>query len=145
LRKSEKEIRVAQTIAHVDDDPDIRQAVRTILEAEGYAVENYAMMSVFLAAIDKMHNLPSLVILDVMVEKDDSGLGAYDILRARFPRLPVILLTSLGEMVRPYFEEEHAKVWIVEKPVTAEKLLAIIQAHIKNADTPAKNIHTAGE
>jgi two-component system, OmpR family, response regulator ChvI len=121
---------LAQKIAHVDDDPDIRQAVRTILEVEGYAIENYAVMADFITALDNKQNIPSLAILDVMVEKEDSGLGAYDILRTKCPQLPVILLTSLGEMIRPYFEQENLKVWIVEKPVIPEKLLSIVHSHV---------------
>jgi len=127
---------MANRIAHVDDDPDIRKAVRTILEAEGYEVENYAEMADFMKSIGNAKIRPALAILDVMVEKEDAGLGAFDALRIKYPDLPVILLTSLGEMIRPYFEQEKETVWIVEKPITPEKLLSIIQSQVKAAGVP---------
>jgi DNA-binding NtrC family response regulator len=123
-------------IAHVDDDPDIRKAVRTILEADGYEVENFAEMADFMKAIGDAKIFPALAILDVMVEKEDSGLGAFDVLRVKCPELPVILLTSLGEMIRPYFEPEKAAVWIVEKPITPEKLLSIVQSQVNATKVP---------
>jgi DNA-binding NtrC family response regulator len=122
---------MAHKIAHVDDDPDIRKAVRTILEAEGYEVENYSEMADFMKSIANAKTRPVLAILDVMVEKEDSGLGAFDVLSTKCPDLPVILLTSLGEMIRPYFEQEKAIVWIVEKPITPEKLLSIVHSQVK--------------
>ena len=38
-----------------------------------------------------------------MVESMDSGLEAYVEIRRRFPKLPMIFMTSLGEEIRPYF------------------------------------------
>jgi FixJ family two-component response regulator len=136
---------MAPTIAHVDDDPDIRQAVRKILEAEGYVVENYSVMADFIKALDTRQNRPALAVLDVMVEKEDSGLGAYDLLRTKCPELPVILLTSLGEMVRPYFEQENASVWIVEKPVSPEKLVSIVHSKVGKTGLLNRLDTTSGE
>lgn len=135
---------MAHKIVHVDDDPDILQAVRKILEAEGYVVENYAVMTDFITALDNMQHYPSLAILDVMVEKEDSGLGAYDILRTKCPEMPVILLTSLGEMIRPYFEQGNSMVWIIEKPVAPEKLLSIVHSRIRKVDTTNQGNNTPG-
>lgn len=126
---------MVQKIVHVDDDPEIRQAVRAILEGEGYVVENFAVMADFLAALDTMPSSPSLVILDVMVEKEDSGLRAYDLVRAKCPELPIVLLTSLGEMIRPYLEKESSMAWIVEKPVTPEKLVSVVRSRARNEST----------
>ena len=43
-----KENGATQRIAHVDDDPDIRDTVRRILDANGYIVDSYQTMSDFM-------------------------------------------------------------------------------------------------
>ena len=42
---------VTQRIAHIDDDPDIRDTVRRILTANGYAVDSYQTMSDFMSIL----------------------------------------------------------------------------------------------
>ena len=53
---------VAQRIAHIDDDPDIRDTVRRILEANEYAVESYQTMNDFMVSLWNSTNPPDLAI-----------------------------------------------------------------------------------
>lgn len=68
---------MTKRIAHVDDDPDIRDAVKRILQKNGYEVEQYLTMKDFIATLEQGNNLPDLAILDVMVESMDAGLTTY--------------------------------------------------------------------
>ena len=125
-----------QRIAHVEDDSDIRDTVRRILSVAGYTVDSYETHSDFIKSLQDATNLPDLAILDVMVESMDAGLDTYEKMRKSFPGIRVIFLTSLGEMILPYFSgESHDWVCIVEKPVEPESLLAIIRSRLDSIKT----------
>jgi DNA-binding response OmpR family regulator len=128
---SVKESGAAQRIAHIDDDPDIRDTARRILVANGYAVDSYQTMKDFMMALQNSNNPPDLAILDVMVETMDAGLEAYVEVRERFPELHLIFMTSLGEEIRPYFHGISDEwILIVEKPVEPVSFLAIIRSRL---------------
>ncbi len=124
---------MAARIAHVDDDPDIREAVQRILCKDGYAVDSYLTMQDFIDSLQDDAKRPDLVILDVMVESMDSGLTTYAQIHKRYPKIQTIFLTSLGDMIRPYFEDgSHKWVCIMEKPVEPISLLATINDRLKS-------------
>ena len=118
------------TIFHVDDDEDIRFAVESILTKENYTVKSYKSTDDLFENVGNAK--PDLIILDVMVEECDSGLKTYDNLKQAYPNIPTMLLTSLGEMVRPYFENNDELVWILEKPVEPQKLISSIKSNLKS-------------
>lgn len=126
---------MAQKIAHVDDDPDIRDAVSRILRMNGYDVDTYLTMEDFINSLQDAGNLPDLAILDVMVESMDAGLITYKQIHERYPTMQAIFLTSLGDMIRPYFEDGSYKwVCVVEKPVEPESLLSIIRERLEDTE-----------
>lgn len=127
---------MAQRIAHVDDDPDIRDAVKCILSNNGYEVDSYLTMEDFVNSFEDISCFPDLAILDVMVESMDAGLTTYAKIHERFPTLQIIFMTSLGDMIRPYFENESGSsewVCIIEKPVEPVSLLSIIDDRLGNS------------
>ena len=129
-----KENCATHRIAHIDDDPDIRDTVRRILNANGYIVDSYQTMGDFIKALQDSRNHPDLAILDVMVETMDSGLEAYIEVRKRFPEIPMIFMTSLGEEIRPYFTGVTDEwILIVEKPVEPVSFLSIIRGRLDNS------------
>lgn len=132
---SAKESGAAQRIAHIDDDPDIRDTVRRILITNGYEVDSYQTMNDFLTSLEDSRNPPDLAILDVMVETMDTGLEAYVEVRKRFPALHMIFMTSLGEEIRPYFTGiSNEWILIVEKPVEPVSFLSIIRSRLDDSE-----------
>ena len=131
---------MAPRIAHVDDDSDIREAVEQILRKNGYEVNSYLTMQDFIDSLEDDANRPDLAILDVMVESMDAGLTTYAQIHKRYPQIQTIFLTSLGDMIRPYFEDgSHEWVCIMEKPVEPMSLLATINERLKNTGEAAKS------
>ena len=131
----EKEGCTTQRIAHIDDDPDIRDTVKRILDANGYGVDSYQTMNDFIVSLGNSQDLPDLAILDVMVETMDIGLETYMEIRKRFPGLHMIFMTSLGEEIRPYFTGISDEwILIVEKPVEPVSLLSIIRNRLDAAE-----------
>ena len=120
---------MAKLIIHVDDDADIRAAVEMILKQTDYELKSYETVDDFTKSEDVAN--ADLVLLDVMVEEIDAGLKAYDQYKSQYPDKPIILLTSLGDMVRPHFENKEKMVVIHEKPIEPEHLLASI-THLLN-------------
>lgn len=117
-----------QRIAHVDDDPDIRDTVRRILNTHGYEVDSYQTTKDFINSLSDPSVVPDLAILDVMVESMDAGLTTYVELHNRFPKMQVIFLTSLGDMILPYFENKSEEwICIIEKPIEPSGLLSIVR------------------
>ena len=71
----------------VDDDPDIVEAGRLVLEREGYEVESASNRAEGMKAIEEVK--PDLLILDVMMEEPDDGLRmAREIRKRRATRSP---------------------------------------------------------
>ncbi|MDT8363904.1 MAG: response regulator [Nitrosomonas sp.] len=119
---------MAQRIAHIDDDPDIRDTVRRILVANGYEVDSYHTSVDFINSLNNPESVPDLAILDVMVESMDAGLKTYLELHERFPEMQAVFMTSLGDMILPYFADKSQEwVCIIEKPVEPTVLLSMIR------------------
>ena len=123
------------TILLVDDDRDIRDSLRIILESKGYTVQTAGNSREALAALKA--KLPNLMILDVMMTTDTEGFDlAFELKKTReFQNLPIIILTSFLEKVRAegpdkfqhILGEEWPAKWLFEKPVDTKKLLAKIE------------------
>jgi DNA-binding response OmpR family regulator len=123
-------------IAHIDDDPDIRDTVKRILTANGYVIDSYQTMNDFLTSLWETATPPDLAILDVMVETMDAGLDAYVEIRKRFPHLHMVFMTSLGEEIRPYFTGLSDEwILIIEKPVDPQSFLSIVRSRLESPES----------
>ena len=113
----------------VDDDPEIREAISLILEANGYKVVTAQ------DGIDGMNKLkedkPDLMILDLLMPRLD-GFGVCKELKdprwAKYSRIPIIILSSIREDAskRRYELETGVQLDVadyVEKPIEHTVLL----------------------
>lgn len=119
----------------VDDDRDIRDSLKIILEKNGYATRTAGNGREALAELKK--GKPDLMILDVMMSTDTEGFDlAYELKNTPgFENMPIIILTSFLEKVREdgpdkfqnILGEQWPAKWLFEKPVNPQKLLAKVQ------------------
>jgi len=105
----------------VDDEPDIRETLRNLLEEEGYAVR---CASNGQEALDTLYDgspLPSLILLDMMmpVMSGDDFLHAFHEVAA-FRVIPVVVITA-STTLRP-----QGATCMLRKPIDIDRLLAII-------------------
>jgi len=124
-----------KTILLVDDDRDIRDSLRIILESKGYTVKTAINGREALEAIKA--KLPDIMILDIMMSTDTEGFDlAFELKqKSEFKNLPIIILTSFLEKVRAEGPDKFQHVlgedwpakWLFEKPVDTKKLLAKIE------------------
>jgi len=113
----------------VDDDPEIRQLLRTYLEKNGLRVttvgEGDGMWTVLATSrID-------LIVLDLMLPGAD-GLELCRLLRAR-SRIPVIMLTARGDEMDRVLGLEMGADDYLPKPFSARELLARIKVVLRRA------------
>jgi DNA-binding NtrC family response regulator len=116
----------------IDDDPDIAQSCRVILENHGYQVRGALSAREGETALRTQR--PDLVILDIMMESPDSGFQLADIIDRDFPGLPVILFSSIATASMQAFDTSKLPVSaFVEKPIEPADLLATVQRILKDA------------
>lgn len=131
----------SKTILIIDDDKDLVQAIRIVLESGNYRVEAAYNGTQGIAAIEK--NPPDLIVLDVMMATDTEGFDlALKLKNNRLYRdIPILMLTSFPrEIARKgpeTFQHIMGETWPVsefmEKPVDPEELLAAVRDLLEEA------------
>ncbi|MEU6428863.1 response regulator transcription factor [Microbispora sp. NPDC046973] len=125
----------------VDDEPALREALRSSLEFEGYAVETAADGLTALGLLDRAAQdggSYDAVLLDVMMPRLD-GLTACRRLRASGNRLPVLMLTArdaVGDRVSGL--DAGADDYLV-KPFELDELLARVRALLRRGGQYGQN------
>jgi len=85
---------VVAKVLIVDDDPDMVEAGRIVLEREGHSVASASNVAEGLKVLDEFG--PDLLILDVMMEEPDDGLRFDRKVRRQGNTLPILMLTSVN-------------------------------------------------
>lgn len=101
----------------VDDELDIAEAVRAVLEAEGYKVEIAADGRQCLQLLREQR--PDLLLLDVMMPVID-GFGVLDEMKNEGLRVPVVMMSAIRPEGRLAEYEVQA---FLKKPFQLETLL----------------------
>ncbi len=121
--KREREC-VVPKILIVDDDPDIVEACRLVLEREGYEVEGAPNRAEGMRKLDD--SKPDLLILDVMMEEPDDGLRMARDIRKGGNAIPIIMLTSVNAAMGLNIDKDEEMVPVEEfqpKPVEPQTLI----------------------
>ncbi len=113
----------------VDDDPEIRELLKTYLERNGYRATAVADGRGMWAALDQ--GRIELIVLDLMLPGED-GLTLCRNLRAH-SNLPVIMLTARGEEMDRIIGLEMGADDYLPKPFNPRELLARIKSVLRRA------------
>jgi DNA-binding response OmpR family regulator len=119
-----RESQVAKILV-VDDDPDILEACKLVLEKEGHAVCTAANRNDGMKMI--AGDAPDLIILDVMMEEPDDGLTMARELRKQGFVQPIIMLTSVNAATGLQIDRDDEMVPVEKfqpKPVEPKVLVA---------------------
>jgi DNA-binding response OmpR family regulator len=111
----------------VDDDPDITFALSLYLKKERHDVRTAASREEAMDAITAF--APELLILDVMMEQPDDGIAMAQDLRRMGHTLPIIMLTSVGQVTGMSYGSDDDLVPVdvfFEKPVSPDELLKTV-------------------
>ncbi len=112
----------------VDDDYDLVDAAKTILEAEQYEVVSAFSKTDGMDAMEKEN--PDLLILDVMMEEADDGFVMAQNLRKKGIDIPILMLTSVGKVTGMQFGKDSEMVPVdsfEEKPISPDRLVSKVR------------------
>jgi two-component system, OmpR family, response regulator len=116
-----------KNILIVDDDMDIREQLSLTMKAEGYAVAAAASQEE--AEETLLQFIPSLAIIDLMMENMDSGFALCHHIKKLYPEVPVIILTAAAAATGLDFaaRQGDASSWmkadvLLDKPARPEQL-----------------------
>jgi len=126
----------------IDDDPDLVESMRIILEANNYEVQSAKNGTEGLRLVKEIN--PDLIILDVMMDSITEGFQVSYQLRSRDPqseyraysKIPILMLTGVSQQMHMKFSPETDADYLpvdefVDKPIQFEALLEKVKRLIK--------------
>lgn len=119
-------------ILAVDDDPDITFAISLYLKRDRHEVRTAATRAEAMEALKAF--TPDLIILDVMLEQPDDGIAMAQELRRAGSAVPIIMLTSVGQVTGMTYGRDGDVVPVdvfFEKPVRPDDLLKAVAGLLK--------------
>lgn len=119
------------TVAIVDDDPDIREAMQWILDnTEGFAcIGLFKTCSDAINGLDQVESLPNVLLMDIGLP-GHSGVQCVRILKEKYPSIQIVMQTvhSSDEMIFDSLQA-GASGYILKKMDADRLLQAIRDAH----------------
>jgi two-component system response regulator GlrR len=109
----------------IDDDPGLLRLLTLRLEAEGFDVLTAASGQGAVAALDV--NRVDLVVSDLRLG-DMDGLQVFEQTRARFPSIPVIIITAQGSIPEAVAATQQGVFGFLTKPIDKDELLRQMRA-----------------
>lgn len=117
-------------ILAIDDDPDVLNGLRIILEASGMEmVEAYSAEE----GLKKYkENKPDFILVDLMMEEVDAGLNFVKEMKILNNKAPIYMLSTVGDSLSQNINySELGLDGLLQKPVNNKTLLKIIQSRIQ--------------
>src|SRR5262249_17360118 len=126
-----------KTILLIDDDPDIVQAMRTVLEQQGYRVLVAGDGNAGLAAAEQQG--PDLVVVDMMMPRR-SGFLVLEKLKSRMQGAPPIIMITAneGSRHRAYAETLGVDDYL-RKPFAMDTFLESVQRLCPQGSPPSRD------
>src|SRR5437660_1957789 len=127
----------AGSVLIVDDEAEIRESLRTLLELEGYEVEAASTGEEGLSRIGE--RTFDLVLLDVALP-DRNGLDILVDLRAIDRVISVVMITAYGTVENAVRAMQSGAANFIQKPWDNEKLLADVRAAVARHRAEEENV-----
>ncbi len=124
-----------KNILIVDDDRDVFESMKIVLESEGYAVDWATNGN---EALEKVRaRKPDLMILDVMMNTDDEGFQVTYKMKhdGDLAAVPIIMVTSIGAKTGFSFDKSRDEDFLpvnefLEKPVDPKVLIDKVRENL---------------
>jgi len=117
-------------ILAIDDDPDVLNALRIILEANGMEMAEAYSAEEGLRKYKEVN--PDFILVDMIMEEVDAGLNFVKEVKLLNNKAPIYMLSSVGDSLSQ--NTNYAELGldgVLQKPVNNKTLLKIIQMRIK--------------
>ena len=119
------------TVYVVDDDADVRDSMRRLLESQDYRVEAFESGEAFIAKYDP--NAIAVLLLDQRMPGGMTGTEVQDHLIARKATIPIVFLTGHGDVPIVVSALKKGAADFLQKPVKIEILLPLIAKLLNEA------------
>jgi DNA-binding response OmpR family regulator len=114
----------------VDDDQDLLDAMRLVLEKNGYFMVEARSAEVGLQKFKREN--PDLIIVDLMMEEVDAGTSLVKELKAAGNTRPVYMLSSVGDNLNVTIDySELGLAGVFQKPINNQQLLTVLKTKLK--------------
>jgi len=135
LRPSPTPTGAAAVIFIVDDNQQVRDSLRAVLEDDGRTVEDYPTAEAFLAGYDPSRE--GCLLVDAYLP-GQSGLDLLERLHAEGRQIPAILITGNSDVTMAVKAMKAGALDFIEKPVGLEDLLASIDMALDHSQDETK-------
>jgi CheY-like chemotaxis protein len=134
---------LASMILIVEDDDEVREMIRAILEAEGYRTEGAPNGREALKLLLRGKELPDLILCDLLMPVTDGAdllesLRPHEALRS----IPFVFMTGDVDLLREPVGKSHAPP-LLPKPLDTDVLLGIVREHCRR-QAPTKQSGFSG-
>lgn len=124
---------MSETVLIVDDDADVRDSLAMLLKRTDYAVKTFGSAKALLDAGDP--GADCCVLADVRMPEMD-GLALQRELSARWPRLPVVIMTGHGDVPMAVKAMRAGAIDFLEKPFEKPALMEALKRAFAQGAAP---------
>ena len=113
----------------IDDDSDVLEFLRAVLENAGYVMAEALSAEEGLAVFKQEQ--PDLVIVDLMMEEVDAGKTLVQDIKALQSQVPIYMLSSVGDSLSQHVDfQDLGLLGVFQKPIDPETLIATLKAKL---------------
>jgi DNA-binding response OmpR family regulator len=114
----------------IDDDPEILDSMKLILEKSGYSIATAGSGKEGVEKFKKKN--PDLILCDMMMEKVDSGVRVAKEIKKISPGVPIYLISNIGSATAYNVDINKLGLkGVFQKPVDLDLLLTRIKEVLK--------------
>lgn len=114
-----------KVVLYIDDDQDMLDSIRMILESNGYAMEEANTAEEGLKKFKKVN--PDLILVDLMMEEVDSGRNFVKELHLKGNKAPIYMISSVGDALNMEINfGELGLAGVFQKPIDPKRLINTI-------------------
>ena len=114
----------------IDDDKDILDTLRLVLQKNGYIMEEALSSEEGLKVYQEVQ--PDLIIVDLMMEEVDAGRNFVKELKIINNQAPIYMLSSVGDALTENIDyAELGLTGVFQKPIDLDTLLTTLKTKLK--------------
>ena len=122
----------------IDDNPDIRNIIRDLINESGYKTRVAANYNQALKEIDK--KLPDVAIIDVKLDKgDNDGIELLSHIKKKNKDVPVIIISGHANIEMAIKSLKNGAFEFIEKPFDQDRLMNFVNRAVENFNLKNQN------
>jgi two-component system nitrogen regulation response regulator NtrX len=121
----------------IDDERNLRRMLRSLLEAEGYAVDEADGVRAAASVCERAE--PDVILLDLVMEPGPDGMSFLEQLNARQTDAVVIMMSGKATLIDAVKATKLGAFQFLEKPLSPEGVLTTVRAAVELARARSEN------